>query len=164
MLQSGVQSGGLARQSWNVRSTSSRGRSRLRAGLWLLAIGPAMVGVWALAAPRSFFDDFPLPSLAWVSQLPRYSEHLVRDVGAFNLAFAVLLIWAAVGLDKTVVRVVLVGWIVFSIPHFVFHVLHLERYDSNQAISQMVVLGIGIVLPLLLLSANGRLDRRTRRM
>ena len=130
----------------------------------MLAIGPAVVAVWALAAPRSFFDDFPFPSLSWVSQLPRYSEHLVRDVGAFNLAFAVLLIWAAVGLDKTVVRVALVGWAVSSIPHFIFHVLHLQRYDSTQAISQMVVLGIGIVLPLLLLSTNARIDRRTRRL
>ncbi|MDQ4095375.1 MAG: hypothetical protein M3174_04115 [Actinomycetota bacterium] len=120
--------------------------------------------MWALVAPRSFFDDFPLPSLAWVSQLPRYSEHLVRDVGAFNLAFAVLLIWAAIGLEKNVVRAALVGWVVFSIPHFIFHLLHLDRYDSTQAISQMVVLGIGIVLPLLLLSTNARLDRRTRRL
>lgn len=164
MRESGLQSGGLARQSWNIRATSSRGRGRLRFGLGILTVGPAVTGVWALAAPRSFFDDFPWPGLAWVSEFPRYSEHLVRDVGAFNLAFAVLLLWSAIGLDRTVVRVALVGWIVFAIPHFVFHVLHLDRYDSMQAIGQMTVLGLGVLLPLLLLSINARLDRRSRRL
>jgi hypothetical protein len=122
------------------------------------------VAGWALAAPRSFFDDFPLPSLAWVSELPKYSEHLVRDVGAFNLAFAVLLLWAAGSLDRIVVRVSLVGWIVFSIPHVIFHALSLERYDSTAAWTQMIVLGIGLLLPFFLLSTNAKLEQRTRRL
>lgn len=132
-------------------------------GLGFLAIGPGIVGLWALAAPRSFYNDFPMPSLAWVSELPRYSEHLVRDVGAFNLAFAILLTWAAVGLDRTVVRVALVGWLIFSIPHFIFHALNLERYDTTAATSQMITLGVGIVLPLILLASNARLERRPSR-
>jgi len=136
----------------------------LRAGLIFLAVGPAIVAVRALAAPRSFFDNFPLPSLAWVGELPKYSEHLVRDVGAFNLAFAVLLLWAASGLDRMVTRVALVGWIIFSIPHLVFHALHLERFDATAAWSQMIVLGIGVVLPMLLLSSNAKLERRSRRL
>ena len=129
-------------------------------GLLLLALGAGVVGVWALAAPRSFFDDFPGLGFNWVSELPRYSEHLVRDVGALNLALAVLLIWAAAGLERSVVRSALVGWLVYSIPHFVFHVFHLDRYNDDNATTQMVVLGIGIALPLLLLFANERLERK----
>ena len=136
----------------------------MRAGLLFLAVGPSVVAAWALAAPRSFFDDFPLPSLAWVGELPKYSEHLVRDVGAFNLAFAVLLLWAAASLDRTVVRVALVGWILFSIPHVIFHALNLERYDATAAWSQMIVLGVGLLLPFMLLSSNAKLEQRTRRL
>ena len=116
--------------------------------------------MWALLAPRSFFQDFPGLGFTWVSELPRYSEHLVRDVGSLNLALAVLLAWAAAGLERNIVRASLVGWLVYSIPHFLFHLFHLERYESDNATTQMVVLGIGLALPLLLLAANERLDRR----
>lgn len=125
-----------------------------------MASAAGLVAVWALAAPRSFYKDFPGLGLTWVSELPRYSEHLVRDVGSLNLALAVLLLWAATGLERNVVRAALIGWLVYSIPHFVFHVFHLERYDSDNATSQMIALGIAIVLPLLLLTANERLERR----
>ena len=116
--------------------------------------------MWALAAPRSFYEDFPGLGYAWVAELPRYSEHLVRDVGSLNLALAVLLLWAAGGLERNVVRAALIGWLVYSIPHFIFHVFHLERYADDNATSQMIALGIGIALPLLLLAANERLERR----
>src|SRR3989304_4098891 len=39
----------------------------LRAGLGLLAVAAAVVGAWALAAPRSFYDDFPGGGRSWVS-------------------------------------------------------------------------------------------------
>lgn len=123
----------------------------------------AIVGVWALAAPRSFFDDFPGLGVTWVGELPRYSEHLVRDIGSLNLALAVLLAWAAIGLERGVVRAALVAWLVYSVPHLIFHATHLGRYDDDSATSQMIALGLGILLPLVLLVANQRLDRRSRR-
>lgn len=119
--------------------------------------------MWALAAPRSFFDDFPGLGVTWVGELPRYSEHLVRDIGSLNLALAVLLAWAALGLERSVVRAALAAWLVHSVPHFVFHATHLGRYEDDSATSQMIVLGFGILLPLILFVANERLDRRARR-
>ena len=61
-------------------------RGWLRGGLLVLAVSALTVGLWALLVPRSFYDDFPLPGRAWVSTLGPYNEHLVRDVGALNLA------------------------------------------------------------------------------
>lgn len=120
--------------------------------------------MWALVAPRSFFEDFPGLGFTWVAELPRYSQHLVRDIGALNLALAVLLLWGAIGLERAIVRAALVAWLLFSIPHFIFHALHLERYDSGDARSLMIALGLGLVLPLFLLAANERLERRSVRM
>ena len=146
------------------RGVNHRQRQRLRFGLFLLAVPAWFVAVWALVAPRSFFNDFPGLGFTWVGELPRYSEHLVRDVGALNLALAVLLTWAALGLERATVRAALVAWLVFSIPHFIFHALHLERYESDDARSLMISLGLGLVLPLLLIPANERLERRSVRM
>lgn len=114
--------------------------------------------MWALAAPRSFFDDFPAGALTWIHQLRKYNEHLTRDVGAFNLAFAVLFVWAAVTLDRRVVRAVTSGWFVFALPHLVFHLFHLDRYSTSEAISQSVALGLGALLPVVLFSWASRLD------
>ena len=129
-------------------------------GLLFLAFAAGVVAIWALAAPRSFYDDFPGLGLTWVGELPRYSEHLVRDVGSLNLALAVLLLWAGTGLERNVVRAALIGWLVYSIPHFIFHVFNLDRYRGDNGTTQIIALGIGILLPLLLLTANERLERR----
>ena len=64
----------------------------LRAGIALLAAAFGAVGFWAQLAPQSFYDDFPGGGGTWVSALPPYNEHLVRDVGGLNLALVLLLI------------------------------------------------------------------------
>ena len=66
-------------------------RGLLRGGLLFLAVTPLVGGLWALFAPRAFYEDFPLPGRNWVSTLGSYNEHLIRDYGALNLALAVLL-------------------------------------------------------------------------
>jgi hypothetical protein len=81
----------------------------LRAGLLLLASAPLVVGMWALLVPHSFYDDFPLPGRDWVSTLGPYNEHLVRDVGALNLALGVLLASAAILLERRLARVSLLA-------------------------------------------------------
>ena len=67
----------------------------MRALLAALAVSAAYPGAWATFAPRSFFADFPGAGRHWTAGLPAYSEHLVTDVGAFYLAFALLFAWAA---------------------------------------------------------------------
>ncbi|MGH2754426.1 MAG: hypothetical protein ACRDLB_08320, partial [Actinomycetota bacterium] len=107
-----------------------RGRRRasrsVRGGLVFLGLAAGLPGVWALFAPRSFYNDFPGASFAWVSLLPPYNEHLIRDVGAFYLGFSVLLLAAAVMMDTRVTRVALSAWLVAAVPHFIFHLTHLD--------------------------------------
>src|ERR671921_197368 len=64
--------------------TSSQ-RRRLRIGIAVLALTPALVGIWATVTPRGFYDDFPGGGHSWVSAVGAYDEHLVRDVGALYL-------------------------------------------------------------------------------
>jgi hypothetical protein len=79
-------------------------RSLLRIGLSLLAATALGGGFWALILPRSFYEDFPLPGRDWVSTLGPYNEHLARDHGALNLALGVLLVFAAVMLERRLVQ------------------------------------------------------------
>jgi uncharacterized protein YbjT (DUF2867 family) len=80
-----------------VSRDAASGRTLVRAlrlTLAVVALSNAITGAQAVLGPRSFFDDYPL-GRGWVAGLPPYNEHLTTDVGAFYLAFAVLLGWAA---------------------------------------------------------------------
>ena len=107
-------------------------RTLLRVGLVILAAMQVLVGAWALVAPRAFYDGFPLPRHAWVALLPPYNEHLVRDVGALNLALTVVLGAAAWTLDRTMIRVALLALTVFAVPHAIFHAGHLAGFPGRR--------------------------------
>src|SRR3972149_11848600 len=128
----------------------------LRVGPGLLALAAANVGVWALAAPRSFYDDFPGGGRSWVSALPPYNEHLVRDVGGLNLALALLLVWAAVALERRLVQVALAAALVYAVPHFIFHVSNLDNLSTGDQVGQTVSLTLAVLLPLALLPLAAR--------
>jgi hypothetical protein len=88
---------------------SGAARAWLRGGLVLLALYLAVIGVWMLAAPRSFYDDVPT-----VSMYPP-NEHLVSDLGAFYAAFAVLLAVAAVSLARQLTTAALAAYLVAAV-------------------------------------------------
>ncbi len=134
---------------WSSRKRPSR---LVRWGTTLLGLSAAVPGVWALAAPRSFFRDFPGAGLGWVASFPPYNEHLIRDVGSFYLGFAVLLLLAALSADRVALRVALLGFIAFTIPHFIFH---LQHRDSG-GLGSPITLGAGGVLALVLLVGSQR--------
>jgi AhpD family alkylhydroperoxidase len=104
-------------------------------------------GLWALFAPRSFYEDFPPGRGGWVSALPAYNEHLVRDVGGLFLATGVLLLVAAVRLERRLVGVSLVVWLLFAVPHAVYHLFNLEPYGTADAVGNVISLGLTVVLP-----------------
>jgi hypothetical protein len=123
----------------------------LQGGLLFLAATPLVGGIWALLAPRAFYEDFPLPGRDWVSTLGPYNEHLVRDYGALNLALAVLLMTAAILLERHLAQVALVTWLVFEVPHFVFHLGQTHHFSARSNWEQLGGLGLLVLLPLLLL-------------
>jgi hypothetical protein len=128
------------------------GRQRLlRGGLLLLAATPLVGGLWALLVPRAFYEDFPLPGRDWVSTLGPYNEHLVSDYGALNLALAVLLVVAAFLPERRLARVALTTWLVFEVPHFVFHLGQTHHFSARSNWEQLGGLGLLVVFPLLLL-------------
>ncbi len=130
-------------------------RQWLRAGLLVLAAAAAVVGVWALLAPQSFFDDFPGGGRTWVSALPPYNEHFIRDVGGLNLGMALALTWAAVTLERHLVLATLVAALAYALPHFIFHAANLGNLPTGDKIGQTVALALVLVLPLALLVAVG---------
>jgi hypothetical protein len=131
-------------------TTATRER-RLRAGLLVLAIPQLVAGVWARVAPRDFYDTFPGGPQHWVSASGPYNSHLVTDVGAGLAALAVLLLLAAIRPEPLVVQVSLVAWLVFAIPHLLFHVASTEELSTGEAATQVIVLAGAVALPVALL-------------
>lgn len=127
-------------------------RAITRLILGLLAAVQATDGFYALLAPRSFYEDFPV-GRGWVEALPAYNEHLLRDVGALFLATAVVLAAAAIWLDRRLVLVALVSFLVFSVPHTIYHLLNLDGLSTGDAIAEAVSLVLTVFAPLGLLAA-----------
>lgn len=126
----------------------------IRAGLIFLAVTQGAAGLVQLFAPKFFFDDFPTSATPWVSLLPPYNEHLMRDVGALTLAYVLVLTAAAIWPEPKLVRVALAANLMFTVPHFVFHATHLDHYPTGSAIGQTVALGLGVLIPAALLAVS----------
>jgi hypothetical protein len=124
----------------------------VRVGLVLLALGQGFAAGWALVAPRSFYDSFPVPGAHWVSALPPFNEHLVRDYGASFLAIATLALIAAWLADRRLVRVALVVWIVAALPHLVFHLAHSGDPSGPKGAASLATLALNAFVPLVLLA------------
>jgi hypothetical protein len=78
--------------------------------------------------------------------LPPYNEHLIRDVGEFSLALAVVLSTAAVTGQRLLSVVAICALAVYAVPHAVYHALHLEGFSTADAAAQMVGIGLQLVL------------------
>ncbi|MEV4630011.1 hypothetical protein AB0J90_27475 [Micromonospora sp. NPDC049523] len=132
-------------------------RGWLRAGLIFLTVGQGLVGAAQLLLPRAFYDDFPWPGHPWVSLLPPYNEHLMRDVGAGTLSYVFLLGVAAATMERRLVRAALGANLVFSVPHLIFHANHLAHFPPVDAVTQTVALAAAVAIPIALLLLSGAL-------
>jgi len=130
--------------------TPSLTRHRVEVRVILIALGAIQFinGAWATLAPRSFYDDFPLGVGGWVAALPEYNEHLMRDVGGLFLATGFVLLAAAVRLERRLVAISLIAYLLFAIPHAVFHYFNLGPYGTGDTIGNVVALGATVLLPL----------------
>lgn len=115
--------------------------------LWILTALGAFVGVWALVAPQSFYNAFPGIGIgAWVGADGPFNEHLIRDVGALYLALVGAGIVAALMRRADASVAVGVAWLVFSVPHFGYHLLHLGELAPLDAIVEPISLAVPLVL------------------
>lgn len=127
-----------------------------QAALAALAVVGLVTGLWAGLAPRSFYDDFPGGGRTWVAADGPYNEHLVRDVGALNLALTVVTVVALVTLGRAVVVAAALAWLVFQVPHLVYHARHVDVYDGSDKVATITSLVLAVVLPAVVLVAVRR--------
>lgn len=129
----------------------------------LLGLLTATLGVWAGFAPTSFYRDGPIPLIDtnWVSMLPPYNEHLVRDYGFVNLGLTMVFIVAAIRLTPSLVRAGAAAMLAFGAPHTIFHSFHLGHMSAADAAAQTVTTSLlTLVLPTIVFLMAGRLDQR----
>jgi hypothetical protein len=119
--------------------------------LAILSVSGATVGAWAAFAPRAFYDNFPGLGQIWVSVDGPYNEHLVRDVGSLNLALAVLSVCALVSLARSTTVATGLAWLVYGVPHFVYHARHLGPFDGTQGIAVLSSVASTSVVALVIL-------------
>ena len=123
-------------------SSTVEHKGALRILLVLMGVPSVVIGLWAGFAPRGFYDDFPGGGRSWVAPDGPFNEHLVRDVGVLNLALAVVTIAAAVWLTRPLVRATAWAWLVYSVPHLVYHVRHRGALDSTDQVSSLASLAL----------------------
>jgi hypothetical protein len=128
----------------------------MRAALALLALTGLVTGLWATLSPRSFYDGFPGAGREWVAADGPYNEHLVRDFGSLNVALAVVSVVALVTLARAAVTAAALAWIVYGVPHLVYHARHLDVYGTGDQIGTITALVLALVLPVVVLVADRR--------
>ncbi|WP_115945055.1 hypothetical protein [Amycolatopsis thermalba] len=115
--------------------------------LTLLALTGLVVGFWAAVLPESFYGDFPGIRPSWVSLDGPYNEHLVRDVGSMFLALGALAVGAIVVRTTTAARLAGVAWLVFSVPHAIYHLMHLHVFPPlDQVLNAVSLPGLALLV------------------
>lgn len=113
----------------------------------VLAVLMLGVGLQAQFLPSNFFSDFPA-GRSWVALGGEpYNEHLVRDVGGLYLALAVIAAAAAWKTNAELIRWSAVGIAVTALPHFVFHLFHLDALGTADGVVQTLLLGFQALAP-----------------
>jgi hypothetical protein len=131
-------------------------RGVIRFGLIYMVVALGVVAAWILIAPKHFYDEFPGPS-QWVSALPPYNEHLIRDFGSAGLGLAVFAGLAAVWMQRRLVQAAAIALFVGSLPHALYHSTTTEAYSTADNVLSLAALYLQVVLPLLILYlATGR--------
>ena len=106
------------------------------------------MGVWALFFPQAFYDSFPGLGLSWVSVDGPFNEHLVRDVGGGYLSLAVVTLVAVVYRTRELALAAALGWLVAQLPHFSYHMYHLDMYPALiDKIGNVVTLALLVLVP-----------------
>lgn len=132
-------------------------RLAIRLALGWLLLSALQLGVWALLAPQSFYDNFPGFGRTWVAVDGPFNEHFVRDFGALNLALAVVLIFAIIRLSRDLVLVAAIASLVWGVPHVIYHIINTDGLDGVDIAGNVIGLGASVVVALGLVAASRHL-------
>jgi hypothetical protein len=126
----------------------------VRVSLLVLAAAQGTLGLWAVISPRGLYDNYPGAGFEWVSALPPYNEHLVRDVGSLSIGLALASLLAALWTERRVVQVVAVAWLAWAIPHIAYHTTTTEAYSTRDNVLSLLGLALEVLVPIALLIAS----------
>lgn len=119
----------------------------IRIGLFVLFMDQLVVGGWNAIAPLSFYRYFPTVDLT-----PPFSEHYARDFGGATLGIALVLLIALIAPRAHFVIPAAAAFSVYSLPHFLYHVSHLEGATVGEAIALtaanalVALLGLAVIV------------------
>ncbi|MVM41325.1 hypothetical protein GO730_32620 [Spirosoma sp. HMF3257] len=123
----------------------------VQATLLYLGVTNVFPGIWALFLPHSFYTSFPGLGRVWVAIDGPYNEHLIRDVGGFFLALAVLSFLTLLAPRLVSVRATAICLLTFNLPHLLYHLAHLHMLPFIDQAGNVAALSAGVLLPILLL-------------
>ena len=94
--------------------------TRSGAAYLAIAVGTGLVvlGLWAMAAPQSFFEQLAL--------FEPYNQHFLQDIGAFQIGLGATLLLAGLMPRLTALTVALVGVGVGAAMHALSHLLGID--------------------------------------
>ena len=112
-----------------------------------LAAPQLVVGLWAVLAPRSWFDSFPGLDPRLVAAEPPFNAHLATDAGAGFLATGIALLVAALIARRGAVYVSLATYAAFAVPHALYHAINpAPGLTGGEDLLNVLVLASGIVM------------------
>lgn len=122
------------------------GERGIRAGLLVLGIPQLGIGLWAVISPSGWFESFPGAGRHWLPLYGPFDEHLAIDVGTAFLAIGVMLLLAALWMERRLVIAAATAYLVYQVPHMIFHL----GADDVLSTGDQIANGIGLVLAVLL--------------
>jgi hypothetical protein len=129
----------------------------VRIALVALGIPSAAAGLWAVLAPESWYDHFPGWDPRLVSAEPPFNAHLSTDAGSGLLASGIVLLVAAWFGDRRSVRLGLIAYLLFTVPHSAYHALNeAPGLTSSQDIQNVATLVFSVVVAVVLLVVSSR--------
>ena len=123
----------------------------LRAGLLILGVPQFLIGAWALASPHGWVDTFPGGDHHWLPDYGPFNSHLAFDVGATFVAIGLILMLAALWLERRVVQIALIGYLAYAIPHLIYHLANDHDLGDGDQIANGATLVVTVLLALTLL-------------
>lgn len=131
---------------------------RIRVGLALLAVPTVITGLWSILAPDSWYTDYG-HGIAPPSAFGHYNEHFVQDLGSGYLGIGAVLVAAAIWLHRETLQAALIGFIVFSLPHFAIHLVEAGDLSRGGYLFTNGALGLGILVALWVWRLSTRLTK-----
>lgn len=128
----------------------------IRIGLAVLFLDELVVGAWNAISPETFYRYFPTVDLT-----PPFSEHYARDFGGATLGIALLLGIAFFTPKAHFVIPAALAYSIFAVPHFFFHVAHLEGATVGEAIALTTANAVVALFGIAIILATIARDRRT---